>query len=301
MTALELTPTAPPLKITWEELPEDFILPDDPVDNNLQPLLAAALRESLELAGLILESMLIATNFGLCATVEDKTVVKAPDWVYVKEIQPLAAGVARRSYTPHREGSLPSIVMEFVSETEGSEYSINPHYPYGKWYFYERILQIPVYVIFHPQTAALDVYRLLNGKYERCLPDELQRYWIEEIQLFLGVWVGKKAEISHNWLRWWDSYGNLLLWGTERLELEAQKLAQEKQRAEAEKQRAEAEKQRAEAEKQRAEAEKQRAEAEKQRAEAEKQRAETLAQELEMEQQAKQQLLERLRGLGQNL
>jgi hypothetical protein len=40
--------------ITWEKLPDDFILPDEPVDNNLQPLLAAALRESLELAGLIL-------------------------------------------------------------------------------------------------------------------------------------------------------------------------------------------------------------------------------------------------------
>jgi len=31
------------LKITWEKLPDDFILPDDPVDNNLQPLLAEAL------------------------------------------------------------------------------------------------------------------------------------------------------------------------------------------------------------------------------------------------------------------
>jgi len=51
-------------KVTWEKLPDDFILPDEPVDSNLQPLLAAALRESLELAGLILESMLIASNFG---------------------------------------------------------------------------------------------------------------------------------------------------------------------------------------------------------------------------------------------
>ena len=31
------------LKITWENLPDVFILPDDPVDNNLQPLLAEAL------------------------------------------------------------------------------------------------------------------------------------------------------------------------------------------------------------------------------------------------------------------
>ncbi len=55
-SAIDLTPKSPP--ITWEKLPDDFILPDEPVDNNLQPLLAAALRESLELAGLILESFL---------------------------------------------------------------------------------------------------------------------------------------------------------------------------------------------------------------------------------------------------
>ncbi|WP_287726970.1 hypothetical protein [Microcystis sp. M061S2] len=43
-----MTPSAidlPPKStiITWEKLPDDFILPDEPVDNNLQPLLAAAL------------------------------------------------------------------------------------------------------------------------------------------------------------------------------------------------------------------------------------------------------------------
>ena len=61
--------------ISWQKLPADFHLPDEPVESNLQPLLAAALRESLELAGLILESMLIASNFGLCATVRDKIIV----------------------------------------------------------------------------------------------------------------------------------------------------------------------------------------------------------------------------------
>jgi hypothetical protein len=44
--------TAAP-KVTWDPLPSDYGLPDDPVDNFSQPLLAAALRESLELAGLI--------------------------------------------------------------------------------------------------------------------------------------------------------------------------------------------------------------------------------------------------------
>jgi hypothetical protein len=105
--------------ITWEKLPDDFILPDEPVDNNLQPLLAAALRESMELAGLILESMLIASNFGLCATVKTQTVVKAPDWVYISSVKPIPSGTIRRSYTPHLEGGIPSIVLEFISETEG--------------------------------------------------------------------------------------------------------------------------------------------------------------------------------------
>lgn len=132
MTALKLRPSVPPLPITWEKLPADFFLPDDSVDNTLQPLLAAALREYLELAGLIIESALIASNFGLCATVGYKTIVKAPDWVYVRSVSPLPDGSIRRSYTPHVEGEVSTLVIEFISETEGGEYSINPHFPYGK-------------------------------------------------------------------------------------------------------------------------------------------------------------------------
>ena len=213
-------------KITWEKLPDDFVLPDDPVDNNLQPLLAEALRESLELAGLFLESMLIATNFGICATVADKTVVKAPDWVYVTNVKPLAEGVIRRSYTPKLEGDVPLMVLEFISETEGTEYSINPHYPYGKWYFYERILQVPLYGIFHPKTRTLDLFRLIDGRYEPQPTDENQRFWIPEMNLFLGVWDGKRSQVSTTWLRWWDSSGNLLFWGNEIIKLERQRAEQ---------------------------------------------------------------------------
>ncbi len=226
MSTLQLRQANPLPPITWEKLPDDFILPDEPVESNIQPLLAAALREALELAGLIVESILIATNFGLCATVGHKTVVKAPDWVYVSSVNSIPEGEIRGSYTPNLQGEIPSIVMEFISETEGGEYSINPHYPYGKWYFYEQILKVPVYVIFHPKNAQLDVYRLVLGKYEQQYPDENQRYWIEEINLFLGIWSGKKAEMTANWLRWWDNSGNLLLWGTELLTQERQKIEQ---------------------------------------------------------------------------
>jgi Putative restriction endonuclease len=237
-TLLVQSPKTPPV-VTWEKLPADFVLPDEPVESNLQPLLAAALRESLELAGLIIESVLIATNFGICANVDRKTVVKAPDWVYLPAVQPFPEGETLRSYTPCNEGDCPSIVMEFISATDGGEYSFNPHYPYGKWYFYEQILKVPTYAIFHPQLRVLEVYHLVDGKYELAAPDQNQLFWIESLGLFLGAWIGKKAEYDGCWLRWWDRSGNLLLWGSELLAQERQQVEQERERAEQQRERAE--------------------------------------------------------------
>ncbi|TAG63940.1 MAG: hypothetical protein EAZ28_00110 [Oscillatoriales cyanobacterium] len=177
--------------ITWEKLPDDFKLPDDPVENIDQPLLAAALREALELAGFIIASMLIASNFGLCAKVK----------------------------------------MEFLSDTKGSEYSTISKYPYGKWRFYEQILQVPVYAIFDPKSGELEVYLLVSGQYTKQEPDANSRFWIESMGLFLGVWSGKKSQRTGYWLRWWDENGNLLLWGAERVEQEQQRADEERQRA----------------------------------------------------------------------
>ncbi|MEQ9620745.1 DUF4351 domain-containing protein [Coleofasciculus chthonoplastes] len=44
--------------VEWKKLPDDFHLPDEPVENIYHPLLASALREILELAGFITSSML---------------------------------------------------------------------------------------------------------------------------------------------------------------------------------------------------------------------------------------------------
>jgi len=59
-------------KITWEKLPDDYKLPDDPVDNINQPALAAALTESLLLAEKIPANALATTNYGICATLNNK-------------------------------------------------------------------------------------------------------------------------------------------------------------------------------------------------------------------------------------
>lgn len=224
--------------ITWEKLPEDYQLPEEPVENILHPLLAAALREALEVAGFIGAAMLIGSNFGLCATVDGKTVIKAPDWFYIPSVSPVESGIIRRSYTPHRDGETPAVVMEFLSENDNGEYSLRPTFPYGKWWFYEQILQVPIYVIFNPDSGLLEVYKLKSGRYEIQQPDANGRYWIESMKLFLGVWQGTKAERTGYWLRWWDESGNLLLWGTERIEQERARAEEERKAKEEAEQRA---------------------------------------------------------------
>ncbi|WP_013323959.1 DUF4351 domain-containing protein [Gloeothece verrucosa] len=206
------------LTITWEKLPPDFLLPDEPVENIYQPLLAAALREILDLSGFITPEMLIGSNFGLCATINGKIVVKAPDWFYISSVFPLESGVIRRSYTPYLEGDTPAVVMEFLSDAEQSEYSAKSTYPYGKWYFYERILQVPIYVIFEPKEGILEVHSLKNGRYELEKADQNERYWIETMNLYLGVWYGTRNQLTTYWLRWWDNMGHLLPWANERVE-----------------------------------------------------------------------------------
>ncbi|MBH8576741.1 Uma2 family endonuclease [Nostocaceae cyanobacterium CENA369] len=226
-------------QITWEKLPDDYKLPDDPVDNINQPALAAALTESLELAGKIPANALTPTNYGICATLNGRIVVKAPDWAYIPKISVDRKEVIR-SYTPRLQGDIPIVVMEFISDTDGTEYSVKPTYPPGKWFFYERVLKVPNYIIFEPNSSSFEMYRLhKTEQYILQEPDENKCYWIAEMNLYLGVWQGTRENRTGNWLRWWDEQGNLLLWGTELVEQEKQRAEQEKQRAEQEKQRAE--------------------------------------------------------------
>lgn len=212
--------------ITWELLPEDFVLPDDPVENIQQPPLAAALTDALGAANRIQPEMLIGSNFGIVATVNQKTVVKAPDWFYVARVLPVRADVVRRSYTPTLEGKPLLIAMEFLSETDAGEYSVRPTYPYGKLYFYERILQVPTYIIFNPQEPTLEVRRLTAGQYVLQSPTAEGQFWIPELELFLGVWYGTRLGQPIHWLRWWDEAGQLLLWSSEQVEQERQRAEQ---------------------------------------------------------------------------
>ena len=235
------TPTRTPskLSIVWEKLPADFILPDDPVDNINQPPLAHALTESLSLSGYLSPSAFTASNYGISTKVEGKTVVKAPDWVWVPATK-VAREEIERSYTPHLEGDIPLVVMEFLSYTEGGEYSIKSSYPPGKWFYYEQVLQVPYYAIFQPSEGTIEAFSLTDrGIYERINPSQDGRYWLADVSLFLGTWEGTHLDRTGYWLRWWNADGQMLLWGEELTEQERQKAEQERQKAEQERQKAE--------------------------------------------------------------
>ena len=91
--------TQPTYQIQWLKLPDDYVLDDSPVDNINQSLLAAALTESLELAGCLPETALTTTNYGVCVTVNNQIVIKAPDWGFVPAIS-VPRSEVERSYTP---------------------------------------------------------------------------------------------------------------------------------------------------------------------------------------------------------
>ena len=226
-------------EITWEKLPDDFVLDDERVDNVNQPPLAAALTESLELAGRLPTNALTMTNYGICATLNNHFVVKAPDWAFVPSIR-VSREEVKRSYTPRLQGDIPVIVMEFLSDTEGKEYSSKPTYPPGKWFYYEQVLKVPNYAIFEPDRGVLEVYRLDNlGRYQLQTPDLNNRYWIAEMNLFLGTWQGSRENRTSYWLRWWDERGELLLWASELAAKERQDKEAATQKAQQERQRAE--------------------------------------------------------------
>jgi hypothetical protein len=95
-----------PIEIRWEKLPDDYPIPDDPVDNINQPLLAAALTDALRTANRLPEAALTPTNYPICATYNDVKIIKAPDWAYIPQIS-VPIQVVDRSYTPNLQGDLP--------------------------------------------------------------------------------------------------------------------------------------------------------------------------------------------------
>jgi Uma2 family endonuclease len=173
---------------------------------------------------------------------------EAPDWFYVANVAPSLDGTYRRSYVMWKELVIPTIAIEFVSG-DGSEErdatAATGDSKAGKFWVYEQAIQIPFYAIYEADKAAVEVYELVSGKYQRVAANQRGRYSIAPMGVELGIWQGEYLNQDFPWLRWWDNAGNLLLAGDELARQESlradeafQQVVEEKQRTEQEKQRA---------------------------------------------------------------
>ncbi|NEQ37252.1 MAG: Uma2 family endonuclease [Okeania sp. SIO3I5] len=146
-----------------------------------------------------------------------------PDWFYVPNVPPLLDGEYRRSYVLPREKVPPFIALELASgdgaeerdRTPLSQTSEGKKIKPGKFWVYEQRIQIPYYGIYEIISGRLEVYRLVNGRYQQMSPNERGHYPIEELGVELGLWEGNYENQYMLWLRWWDAEGNLLLTGKE--------------------------------------------------------------------------------------
>jgi Uma2 family endonuclease len=255
-------------------LPTHLDLPstdDQPVENNYQTWQTFLLFDTIDSHMERLHpdgQYLLAADMGIYYQITDPPLngCKAPDWFYVPNVPPtLPDSSYRRSYVMWQELVRPAVVIEFVSDiTRGQEHDRTPER--GKFWVYEQVIAVAYYIIYDPAEVKLEVYRMAGSEYELMQPDDSGSYYIQPLRLNIGLRFESYKGLTLNWLRWFDTKGEMLESGKEKFIEERLVSKRERQRAKQAEQRAEQEKQRAEQEKQRAEQEKQRAEQEKLRA-----------------------------------
>jgi Uma2 family endonuclease len=184
---------------------------------------------------------------------------EAPDWFYVPNVPPTLDGQLRRSYVMWQEFVAPLIVLEFVSGNGAEERDRTPllrsgqqETKPGKFWIYENVIRPAFYGIYEVTKASVEVYHLIEDRYQLVAANERGHYPIEPLGVELGIWQGRYQNVELPWLRWWDSAGNLLLSGAERAQQEQQRADREQERAQQEQQRAQQEQQRADREQERA-------------------------------------------------
>ncbi len=177
---------------------------------------------------------------------------EAPDWFYVPNVPPTIDGQLRRSYVMWQEFVAPLIVLEFVSGNGAEERDKTPllrsgqqETKPGKFWIYENVIHPAFYGIYEVTKASVEVYHLIENRYQLVAANDRGHYPIAPLGVELGIWQGRYQNVELPWLRWWDSAGNLLLTGFERAEQERQRAQQEQQRAQQEQQRADREQERA--------------------------------------------------------
>ena len=201
-----------------DELPDSD---ETPVDNELQELIPGLLKAIL----LILWSERMDWFFGI-----DMGIYYDPDLPAIVPDGFLSLGVERfydeelrPSYVLWDENVIPILALEIVSQTYRKEYSTKL-----EQYAALGVLYYVIYSSRRRRKPRLEVYKLVNGKYELQTGNPV---WLPEVGLGIGCERGNYSGVTREWLYWYNQEGKRYPTPQEWILQETQRAQQETQRA----------------------------------------------------------------------
>jgi Uma2 family endonuclease len=189
------------------------------VDNELQNLISGLLKIILGMVWADRMDWFFGVDMGIYYDPNQPAIV--PDGFLSLGVERIIDEDLRLSYVLWEEQRVPIMTLEVVSHQRRGEYSTKKD-------FYAQ-LEVLYYVVYNPQRRRkppLEVYRLVNGKYQ------LQRgnpVWLPEIGLGIGCERGTHIGVTREWLYWYNEQGQRFLTPEERMrqaEQRAQMLAE---------------------------------------------------------------------------
>ncbi|CAK0762553.1 Uma2 domain-containing protein [Gammaproteobacteria bacterium] len=280
-----LPPWADPSLPPREMLPTMYDLPsEEPGEPGMpdefhirQPPL---LEETFQPPGLLPHQIFFAMDMNLYYDPHHPRWYKRPDWFVVLKGPHFHKNKKdlHLSYVVWQEEMAPTLILEMLSpgtedEDMGWRLSKNSEQkPPSKWEVYERLLQVPLYVVYSHRTKHLEIFRWTAAGY-KSIPVKGGRCWLREIGLGIGLWNGQYKKWQGTWLRWFDRQGH---W----IPNEEERAREQQKRTEQALRRVDQTLQWANQERELARQERERANQEQARADQERERAERLAQRL---------------------
>lgn len=187
-----------------EELPDSD---DTPLDNELQDLIPGLLKAILALQWKDRTDWFFGVDMGIYYDPEQRAIV--PDGFLSLGVEQFIDEDLRLSYVLWEERKVPILALEVVSQKHRGEYS-----RLKQMYANLGVLYYAVYSSHRRKKPPLEVYRLVNGKYELRSANPV---WLPEIGLGIGRDLGNYQAMVREWLYWYDERLTRLLTPEERI------------------------------------------------------------------------------------